>query len=124
MGHTDKLRKDWLSAFTSIGIPAVSRDTAARILAVVYVHGNNEALVCNKKFLEEIDHIKQMYHVDGGESPDAEIVVLIKQYVEELEQYCDEHANDKSSSEAVFRNHAPEWAHRLFLERFGIKLIN
>ena len=35
----------------------------------------------------------------------------------------DEHDNDPTG-EAVFRNHAPEWAHKLFMDRFGIKLIN
>ncbi|MBQ6203634.1 MAG: hypothetical protein IJK46_06015 [Prevotella sp.] len=124
MEHWNDLYKDWLGAFTSIGIPAVSRDTAARVLAVTYVHGNNEALVYNKKYLSEVEHIQKMYNVDGGESPDVELVALIKQYVKELEQYRDQHDNDKTDGEVVFRNHAPEWAHKLFMERYGIKLIN
>ena len=87
MEHRNELYKDWLGAFASIGTPAISRDTAARILAVVYVHGNNEAMTYNRKFLTEIEHIKQMYHIDGGETPDADIVMLIKRYIGELEQY-------------------------------------
>lgn len=123
MEHWNDLYKDWLGAFQSIGTPAISHDTAARILAVTYVHGNNEELVYNKKYLAEVEHIQKMYHVEGGESPDVELVELIQQYVKELEQYRDEHANDQTG-EAVFRNHAPEWAHKLFKARFGIKLIN
>jgi hypothetical protein len=121
--HGHELYKDWLGAFAAIGTPAISRDTAARILAVTYVHGNNEALTMNKKYLQEIEHIQQMYHIDGGETPDAEIVVLIQKYIKELEQYRDEHDNDPTG-EAVFKNHAPQWAHKLFMDRFGIKLIN
>lgn len=112
-----QLYKDWLGAFEAIGTPVVSHDTAARILAVLCVHGNNEAMVMNKKFLAEVEHIQKMYHVEGGETPDAELAKLIRQYVSELEQYRDIHANANSS-------HAPEWAHKLFKERFGIKLLN
>lgn len=124
MEHANELYKDWLGAFAAIGIPAIGRDTAARILAVTYVHGNNEALVYNDKYLQDIHHIEKMYHVEGGESPDAELVELIQQYVKELEKYRDEHDNDKNESGAVFQNKAPEWAHKLFKEKYGIKLIN
>ena len=122
--HGHELYKDWLGAFAAIGTPAIGRDTAARILAVTYVHGNNEALVYNSKYLQDIHHIQQMYHVEGGESPDADLVMLIKQYVSELEQYRDEHDNDPNESGAVFQNKAPEWARKLFMEKYGIKLIN
>ena len=124
MEHWDELYKDWLGAFASIGTPAISRDTAARILAVVYLHGNNEAFVYNRKFLSEIDHIKQMYHVDGGESPDAELVVLIRKYTRELEDYYQQNKDRQTDSGAVFHSPAPEWARKLFMERYGIKIIN
>lgn len=124
MEHASELYRDWLGAFAAIDTPDIGRDTAARILAVTYVHGNNEALVYNNKFLQDIRHIEMMYHVEGGESPDAELVMLIKQYVSELEQYRDEHDNDPNESGAVFQNKAPEWARKLFMEKYGIKLIN
>lgn len=123
MEHANELYNDWLGAFQSIGTPAISRDTAARIMAVTYVHGNNEALVYNKKYLAEIEHIQKVYHVEGGESPDAELVELVKVYIENLEQYREEHANNYTG-EAVFHSHAPEWVHKLFMERYGIKIIN
>lgn len=124
MKHASELYSDWLGAFAAIGTPVIGRDTAARILAVTYVHGNNEALVYNDKYLQDIYHIQQMYHVEGGESPDGELVELIKHYVKELKQYRDEHDNDLNESGAVFKNKAPEWAHELFKKRYGIKLIN
>ena len=122
MKHASELYHDWLEAFAAIGTPAIGRDTAARILAVTYVHGNNEALVYNSKYLQDIHHIEKMYHVEVGESPDADLVMLIKHYVSELEQYREEH--DTGESDAVFKNKAPEWAHKLFKEKYGIKLIN
>lgn len=124
MEHASELYRDWLGAFAAIGTPALGRDLAARILAVTYVHGNNEALVYNSKYLQDIHHIEKMYHVEGGESPDADLVMLIKQYVSELEQCRDEHGNDPNESGAVFQNKAPEWARKLFMEKYGIKLIN
>lgn len=124
MEHASELYRDWLGAFAAIGTPAIGRDTAARILAVTYVHGNNEALVYNSKYLQDIHHIEKIYHVEGGESPDADLAMLIKQYVCELEQYRDEHDNDPNESGAVFQNKAPEWARKLFMEKYGIKLIN
>lgn len=121
--YGNELYKEWLGAFASIGIPAISRDTAARILAVTYVHGNNEALVFNNKYLEDVKHIQCMYNIDGAATPDSEIVELIDRYVKELEKYRDDHSNE-SKGEALFRNHAPGWAHELFKERYGIILIN
>lgn len=117
------LYKEWLSAFASIGVPAISRDTAARILAVVYVHGNNEALVYNTKFLSDIEHIKKMYRIDGGGTPDMELAALLRKYIGELEDYREIHTDDDGDT-AIFKNKAPEWARKLFGEKYGIKLIN
>lgn len=118
------LYKEWLSAFESVGINAISRDTAARILAVTYVHGNNEELVHNKKYMLEIKHIQKMFGIEGCCTPPPEMVDLIKDYVKELEKYANDHANDNDKGEAIFKTHAPEWAHKLFQDRYGIKLIN
>lgn len=118
------LYKDWLVAFEQIGYPAIGRDTAARVLAVTYAHGNNEALTHNSKYLADIAHIQKMYGVNGGEVPDGDLIVLIQRYVKELEDYYEEHRNDKTDGEAVFHNKAPQWARDLFMNRYNIKLIN
>ena len=62
----------------SANIPAISMDTCARILAVVYVHGNNESLVYNKSFLSDLQYIKEKFRLQGGEIPDADFCELIK----------------------------------------------
>lgn len=115
--------KNWLDAFKNIGVPAIRRDTAARILAVTYVHGNNEQLVYNMKYLQDINHIEQVYHIQGSEVPDADLVVLVKKYVKELETFL-ENADNEPHNDAVFSNHAPDWAKELFSERYKITLIN
>lgn len=96
------------------GLPIISTDTSARILAVTYVHGNNEFMCSSPKFKVETGYIQKRFHIEGGETPDAEIVRLIQQYVSELELF--EKRNPKEKY--------PEWAMSLFKQRYGFKLIN
>lgn len=124
MSEFSDLYRDWLDAFDKIDVNVISMDTSARILAVTYVHGNNEALVHNQKYVLEIKHIQKRFGIDGCGTPPPEMVDLIKEYVKELEQYANDHANDNDKGEAIFKTHAPEWAHKLFQDRYGIKLIN
>ena len=124
MSNFSDLYRDLLDAFDKIDVNAISTDTSARILAVTYVHGNNEALVHNKKYVLEINHIKKRFGIEGCGTPSPEIVDLIKEYVRELEQYANDHDNDNDKGEAIFKTHAPEWAHKLFQDRYCIKLIN
>lgn len=108
----------------SAGIPALRMDTCARILSVLYVHGNNEQFVLNKTFLSDIKYIQERFKISGGETPDAAFSTLLKRYVSELESYEDVHKNDATARETVFKTHVPEWAVSLFKSRYGIKLIN
>ena len=48
-------RKLWNDACLSAGLKSISTDNAARIMAVVYVHGNNEAFCFKHKFLADLD---------------------------------------------------------------------
>lgn len=103
----ENLYREWLDAFESIGHKVIDPDTSARILAVVCVWGNNEFIVYNRRAVEDIRHIQRTYHIQGGETPDKEIVPLIRKYVKELE-----------SQKTI-----PEWAKNLFKERYDIKLL-
>ena len=89
---------------------------------MIYVHGNNEAFTFNKKLLADIEYIKKAYHVDGGESPDADFVFALERYVKELEDYYEQHKSD--AGDAIFCNPKPEWAKTLFKENYNITLIN
>lgn len=96
------------------GLPIISTDTAARLLAVTYVHGNNEFITHNPKFLAEIKYIQMKWGIDGGLVPDIGITILIKKYIDELERYEQEQPEERYSP----------WAIRLFKERYGVDLIN
>lgn len=112
----ERLQQDWLNACLATDIPAVTRDTAARLMAVLYVHGgSHEEMVMNRKFTNEMRYIQRRYGIEGGQRPDREVVSLIQHYVRELEGYQGEHAEDDAGK-------APEWAVRLFRDRYGIRL--
>lgn len=96
------------------GIPVISLDNAARILAVLYVHGNNEFMVHSDKFHVEINYLQKRFKIDGGEVPDKSIIPKLRQYIEELEMFEQTHPELRY----------PEWADKLFRERYGFKLIN
>lgn len=100
----------------SAGLPVISSDTAARILAVVYGYGNNEAYSLSPKLMEDIKYIQQRFGIQGGCVPDKDFAELLQWYIKDIELY------DKNKRETD--KPYPEWATRLFKERYNIKLIN
>ena len=121
--EANDFRKLWNDACLSAGIKSISTDNAARIMAVLYIHGNNEAFCFNQKFLADLDYIIAEYRIGGGENPDPEFSRLVKMYSEELSEYYEIHKNDKKEG-ALFNDPKPQWAIDLFAERYDIKLIN
>ena len=109
------LQEQTIAAFESVGLPYISRDTAARIFAIVYVHGGGEEeMVLNRKFTNDVKYIQRRFGIQGGCVPEAEFAGLLQGYVRELEDYMHEHLHNESS--------IPDWAHRLMKERYGMKL--
>lgn len=106
MEHASELYRDWLGAFAAIGTPAIGRDTAARILAVTYVHGNNEALVYNPNFVADLDYICKRFHIHGAGTPDADFAELLRKYVGELEHYEKSHEGEGSDGGACISDSA------------------
>lgn len=96
----------WLESFRQIGFPAISTDTSARILAIVHSLGNNEQMVLCPQLRADLDYIRKVYHIDGGEIPSAEIIEPLKRYITDIEE-----------SETL-----PKWAEMLFKQRYGIKI--
>lgn len=118
------LRDLWNKTCISADIPAISMDTCARILAVVYVHGNNEAFVYNKSFLSDIKYIQSRFGIYGSSIPNSDFADKVKKYVQDLENYIETHKNTMHSDVSIFKSHIPNWAVKLFDERYNIKLIN
>lgn len=100
------LRKQWNDACLSIGIPALTLDTSARIMAVLMHFGNNEAFALSPHFRADIEYVQERYHIRGGEVPDADFVEAFKPYDDEL------HDADEP----------PAWAKRLIKEMYNINI--
>lgn len=98
----------------SAGLDIVPFDTAARVMAILYVWGNNEGFTMSNKFKCERVYIQKKYRLNGGEKPDIDFVIAIKGYIKELEQYEREHPDDRT----------PKWAKELIQNRYGFKLYS
>lgn len=121
----EKLQQDWLNSCLAADIPAVTRDTAARIFAVLNVYGGeHEEMVMNHKFTNEMKYIQRRYGIEGGQRPDTDVVQLIQHYITELEQYEEERAKEAATDAdgKKVMDAAPEWAVKLFRDRYGIRL--
>lgn len=91
----------------TVGLPIISTDTAARLMAITYVYGGgNETLVLSPKFQCDRKYIQKRFGIQGGEIPDAEFASTLRSYVNELE-------NSKV---------CPQWVHDIMKRRYNIKL--
>jgi len=107
---SEELANDYekmLLAFEGLGVKAISRPTAAIILATVYMM-NDEQFVFSRKCRTELQHIQRVYHIEGGETPDQELSKLVREHIVDCER----------------RNDIPAGARELFKERYGLKLLD
>ena len=103
----EKFYMGMLNDALTVGLPIISTDTAARLMAITYVYGGgNEALVLSPKFQCDCKYIQKRFGIQGGEIPDADFASTLRSYVKELE-------NSKV---------CPQWVHDLMKRRYNIKL--
>jgi len=67
------------------GIPIVSTETCAIICAMLQVWGNHEMFTHNHRLVTELLYAQKRFHVEGGESPDAEFAAIMQSYASQLE---------------------------------------
>ena len=105
--HDEKFYMGMLNDALTVGLPIISTDTAARLMAITYVYGGgNETLVLSPKFQCDRKYIQERFGIQGGEIPDAYFASTLRSYVKELE-------NSKV---------CPQWVHDLMKRRYNIKL--
>ena len=103
----EKFYMGMLNDALAVGMPIISTDTAARLMAITYVYGGgNETLVLSPKFQCDCKYIQKRFGIQGGEIPDADFASTLRSYVKELE-------NSKV---------CPQWVHDLMKRRYNIKL--
>lgn len=99
-------RKQWNDTCKSAGLKPVTTDTAARIMAIIYMF-DREAITHCPKLLADIEYIQNEYGIDGGKIPHSDFPKLFANYANEIEN------NDCEPT---------EWAKKLMNENYGIKL--
>lgn len=105
--HDEKFYMGILNDALTVGLPIISTDTAARLMAITYVYGGgNETLVLSPKFQCDCKYIQKRFGIQGGEIPEADFASTLRSYVKELE-------NSKV---------CPQWVHDLMKRRYNIKL--
>ena len=101
-------RRQWNDTCKAAGLVSIGKDTAAKLLAIVYVlGGEREAFTHNEKLKADIEYVQETYSILGGLIPDVEVKNKFRKYTKELE------ANEKDY---------PQWATKLMQEQYGIKL--
>lgn len=99
------LREQWNEACLSIGLPALTLDTAARIMAILYRYGGGmEDFTLSPHFMADCRYIQKRWHIEGSETPDAEFVEVLQEIDETLE------------------DEPPQWAIDLIWNMYHIKL--
>lgn len=113
----------WLESCMQAGLSAISTDTAARLMAVLYEYGNNEGLTYSPRFLAEKDYIQDRFGLREMRTPDPHFHELLKKYIKELQDYQIEHKGESNDRDHPYRLLAPDWAPQLLKDRYGIKFI-
>ena len=110
----EEFRKAMYQTCLNANIPILSRDTAAKILAVVYLQGGDERITLSPKIKCDLEYIQDRFDIHGGETMDAELHRRTKAYIRDCEAYF-KSQGEKQSWEW------PKWANDLFQERYGFK---
>lgn len=115
--------RQWLESCRQCEIPAISTDTAARLMAVLHEYGNNEGFTYNQKFLADKDYIQDRFGLREMCIPEPKFHDLLRQYIKELQEYQETHKNDTEDNAHPYRRLAPDWAPQLLKDRYNMKFI-
>lgn len=88
METNDTLRAAWNETCLRAGLPSISRDTSARIMAVLHVEsGCTTAVTHSPKLRADLKYIQRRFGFEGGATPDAAFVQTFRRYVREIEAH-------------------------------------
>ena len=119
----DDIYDQWLESSLTAGIPAISTDTCARILAIIGILGGSmEAFTHNRKLIAEWKYAQKKFNILGGETPDKEGAELMRKYYNELQDYYETAPKNEESSSPLAVIH-PEWVVDLMRNRYGIEKL-
>lgn len=106
----EDFRKAMYAACRQMDLEIVPKDTGARVMAWIGLQGGDERANLSPRLKCELEHLQELYHIKGGETPDKDFVTLIQQYTKELKEYTDTHNGEW-----------PHWLNNLIEQRYGFK---
>lgn len=93
-----KAYRKWLESCKQVNLPAITTDTAARLMAVLYEYGNNEGFTYNQKFLADKEYIQDKFGLREMNTPEPHFHALLKAYIKELQDYQKEHRKTRQTN--------------------------
>lgn len=106
----EEFRKSLYAACRQMNLEIVPKDIGARVMAYVGLSGSDERICYSPRLRCELEHLQEVYHIQGGEEPDKDFVERIQIYTKELQEYTDKHNGEY-----------PEWLINLINNRYGFK---
>ena len=121
METNDTLRAAWNETCLRAGLPSISRDTSARIMAVLHVEsGCTTAVAHSPKLRADLEYIQKRFGISGGKTPDAAFVKRFRHYVHEIEAH--QKLNRGNTSLSKEEQAWPTWARRLYRDSYNVNL--
>lgn len=111
--------KAWVSSLANVGIKPMSDDTAARLLAIVYIYAGSMEFIYNKKLLADIEYAQAVANIGGAEIPNAKITEAMKGYIKDIENVLSSKEPADNSDNPLDIKH-PEWVCEFMKEHYGI----
>mgnify|MGYP007056188022 CR=1 FL=1 len=109
----ENFRKAMYNACRQMDMEIVPIDIGARVMAYVGLQGGDERVTMSPRMKCELEHLQELYHIKGGETPDKDFVTLLQGYTKELKDYTDNHNGEW-----------PEWLCNLIETRYNFKPYN
>lgn len=108
--NIDSFMKATYDTCLRAGLNIVPFEIAVKLMAILFVWGNNEGFSLSNRFKYDFRFIQEKYGLEGGKVPDKNFVKAFQKCVKDLEKYEKEHSD------------APQWAKELINKRYGFKL--
>ena len=98
------------------GLPVISADTCAKLLAIVYASNSEMVTHCPKMVLD-CGYAQKRFHIEGSEVVDADFAEKLRGYVRDIEREIEETKKETGCYKM------PEWCNEFVRERYGIKKL-
>lgn len=115
------LYNQWVNTLSNAGIKPMSDDTAAKVLAIVYVYAGSMELIFNDKMKTDIMYAKKRAGLDGGKIHDPVMMESVRKYIKDLETFLA--GAKKVGGDCPLAIEHPQWVKDFMSEKYDIKKL-